>query len=158
MPDARPRALPGIAAELVRRRAPHLRDLLPLVADEAAELDELGPAPTAQHDDLHDGNVLAAGLRPFDWGDACVGHPFTSLRVGLRPERAAADHAAYLAGWAGDPRRLRRAADLAAHLGAITRAVSWERALASVPGTPPPEFAGAVVSWLERLRDPVGRV
>ncbi|WP_432570435.1 phosphotransferase [Kineococcus sp. SYSU DK005] len=159
VPDARPPVLADLAAALVQRRAPHLRGLLPRVADEAAELAELGPEPTVQHDDLHDGNVLAAGLRPFDWGDACVGHPFTSLRVGARPGRADGDRAAHLAGWPGAPGVLQRAADLAVHLGAITRALSWERALASaedagdaVPGG----FADAPARWLERLSEPVG--
>ncbi|WP_432497876.1 aminoglycoside phosphotransferase family protein [Kineococcus auxinigenes] len=157
VPDTRPEVLAEVAADVVGRRAPHLRHLLPLVADEAAELAELGPAPTVQHDDLHDGNVFAAGLRPFDWGDACVGHPFTSLRVGARTGHADGDRTAYLAGWSGDPARLHRAADLATHLGSITRALSWERALTSVPGAPPPEFSGAVVGWLERLAEPTGR-
>ena len=34
-----------------------------------------------QHDDLHGGNILVGpdGDRFFDWGDAVVAHPFTTL-------------------------------------------------------------------------------
>src|SRR5262249_3367820 len=51
------------------------------------ELSALGIPETAQHDDLHDGNVFVrtgGGYAVFDWGDGCVSHPFCSLVVGLR--------------------------------------------------------------------------
>jgi len=158
VPDLRPAALPAVAAELVARHAPHLRDVLPAVADDAAELAVLGPAPALQHDDLHPGNVLARGGRPFDWGDACVGHPFASLLVAEREEHRAADRAAYLGGWADPPPGpgRDRAVELAVRLAAVGRAASWDRALASV-ASPPPEHAAAAATWLSRLRAPSRR-
>nr|WP_276610841.1 phosphotransferase [Kineococcus siccus] len=150
VPDARPAVLADVAADLVDRCAPHLRGVLPRVADEAAELGALGPAPTLQHDDLHPGNVFARGLRLFDWGDACVGHPFASLLVAEREEHRDADRAAYLQGWGPVAPR---AVELAVRLAAVSRAASWDRALASVP-VPPARFAGAAAQWLSRLRRP----
>jgi len=155
VPDLRPAALPAVAADLVARHAPHLRDVLASVADDAAELAALGPPPALQHDDLHPGNVLARGLRPFDWGDACVGHPFASLLVAEREEHRAADRAAYLGGWEDPAPGAGRArtVELAVRLAAVGRAASWDRALASAT-SPPPEHAGAAAQWLSRLRRP----
>jgi len=159
VPDLRPAALPAVAADLVARHAPHLRDVLAAVADDAAELAALGPAPALQHDDLHPGNVLARGLRPFDWGDACVGHPFASLLVAEREEHRAGDRAAYLRGWEGTRPGAPgdRAVELAVRLAAVGRAASWDRALASATSPLPPEHAGAAAAWLSRLRRPPGR-
>jgi hypothetical protein len=80
--------------------------------------------PTVQHDDLHAGNVF--GGRIIDWGDAVIGHPFTTLLVTLRV-------------YDGDPRPLRDAylevwgreheaeLDAALQIGAFTRILSWQR-------------------------------
>ena len=40
---------------------------------------------TIQHDDLHDGQIFVDGKRYlfFDWGDACVSHPFFTMAVTL---------------------------------------------------------------------------
>lgn len=121
---------------------PELRDLLPQVAAIAAELSAFGIGPTVQHDDLHDGNVLSSNgrLTVFDWGDACVTHPFLSVWI---VRRSAAHRAhlpendpviarlvdAYLEAWTdlASIAALRRAAELAAQLGAVTRALCWYR-------------------------------
>ena len=44
---------------------------------------ELGLPPTIDHGDLHSANIrlVDGGLVFFDWGDACVTHPFFSTRV-----------------------------------------------------------------------------
>jgi hypothetical protein len=63
-----------------------LRRLLPRIRSQFAALaDSVVPA-TLEHNDFHDGNVclLKGDYRVFDWGDACVTHPFVALRVGLR--------------------------------------------------------------------------
>lgn len=147
VPDLRLPLLPAAFERLARRWAPDVLPLLGRVADEAAELAALGPAPTVQHDDLHDGNVFARGGRVFDWGDACVAHPFTSLLVGWdgSPEPLEA----YLSRWPG---ATRRAVDLAVRLGIVTRTDSWDRALAGWPD-PPQEFRDAPAQWLRRLLD-----
>jgi hypothetical protein len=61
-----------------------------------AELADLGIPSTAQHDDLHSGNVFRGehGYVFIDWADACVSHPFGSL---LHPERELASR------WKLDP-------------------------------------------------------
>jgi len=49
------------------------------------QLASVGIAETIQHDDLHDNNVLTRDGKyvVFDWGDACVTHPFLSMSVTL---------------------------------------------------------------------------
>ncbi len=130
-PDGRPAALPGELARLLdddawwerltdeeredgaaARRT--LREQLPVVTAQADELDALGIAASVQHDDLHGGNVLVGpdGDRFFDWGDATVAHPFSTLTVTfnsiahtleLQPDDAVFTRleAVYLAAWDG---------------------------------------------------------
>ncbi|GAB3463179.1 phosphotransferase [Kineococcus endophyticus] len=158
VPDLRLPELPTAFERLALRWAPDLRPLLPRVRDDAAELADLGLPATLQHDDLHDGNVFAAGSRPFDWGDACVGHPFASLLVALdaAPEGPAPDPsgpaaAAYLAGWPDLPvEGLDRVLRLAVRLAVVSRADSWDRALAGWPEAPEP-YRTAPADWLRRL-------
>ncbi|WP_170127126.1 phosphotransferase family protein [Kineococcus rhizosphaerae] len=147
VPDLRPALLPAAFERLARRWAPDVLPLLGRLADEAAELSELGPAPTIQHDDLHDGNVFARDGRVFDWGDACVAHPLTSLLIGW--DGSAGPLAAYLARWPTVPRR---AVDLGVRLGIVTRTDSWDRALAGW-ADPPEQFRDAPAQWLRRLLD-----
>lgn len=119
-----------------------IRRCLPVIEARAAELADLGIGPTVQHDDLHDANVLRKGRRTviFDWGDACVTHPFLSLTIALRAaaRRAGSTESdprverlrdAYLepfSSFAPMP-RLRRAARIGKRLGTLTRALSWYR-------------------------------
>lgn len=126
-------ALSSVARTLER----HLRDLA-----------SFGIDATVQHDDLHDGNVLVRDGRAliFDWGDACVSHPFMTLTVTLRviawragiDENDAAVDAlrdAYLEPWAdlGSRADLRRAAELARRLGQVSRALCWDRVSTAYP-------------------------
>ncbi len=133
-----------------------LRELHPQVRQLVDELGLLGIGPTIQHDDLHQNNVLVRHGRAvvIDWGDACVSHPFLSLWI----VRCAVAHGAgvedaggaasslidrYLEAW-GDVapmRELRRAADLGAALGEVSRALSQYRIFALYPEVAPP--AGA---------------
>src|SRR6185503_12691682 len=75
------------------RRA--LVELRPKLNDALGALAALGIEDTVQHDDLHHGNVLVHDGRAvvFDWGDACVSHPFLTLAVTLRFVAAATKHA-----------------------------------------------------------------
>jgi hypothetical protein len=54
--------------------------------ERATEVAALGIGATVEHDDLHDANVLVRRGRTviFDWGDACLAHPFLSLTIALR--------------------------------------------------------------------------
>ncbi|WP_405801506.1 aminoglycoside phosphotransferase family protein [Streptomyces sp. NBC_01506] len=148
VPDGRTDALPEIFDRLVaentslddadRRRLSASR---PQLVYWCAELAAVGVADSLDHCDLHDGQIFAPApgrFTFFDWGDALVGHPFSSLLVPARAarERYGAESLprlrdAYLEPWtdAGHrtPADLRRAASLACRLGAIGRACSWGR-------------------------------
>lgn len=178
VPDLRPQRLPALFAELLDdpevqaglgdKLAP-LRARQDAYADAAALLAGSGIAPTLQHDDLHDANVLVRGdkFAFFDWGDSSVAHPFGTLLVTLRV-------AAYKTGvQAGDPllARLRDAylepwtaerdhGDLVELVGAaltvtkVSRALSYRRALTEVRGDERPKHAEAIWGWLEELLEP----
>lgn len=117
-----------------------LRAMLPVLGGLCDELAALGIRPTIEHDDLHDGNVLTRDghAAVFDWGDAVVTHPFLSLwivqraaarRTGLEESDPAIVRLrdAYLEPWGAivPDGGLRRAADIGARLGSVTRALSW---------------------------------
>jgi hypothetical protein len=152
VPDLRLPVLAEVFEGLADRWAPEVLHLLPRVLEDVAELTALGPAATLQHDDLHDGNVFADGRRPFDWGDACVGHPFSSLLVALDAHEVPAPAPEeYLARWPElSAAAARRAVELGIRLGRITRAHSWERALAAWPD-PPEAFRDAPGWWLRTV-------
>jgi len=144
LPDYRLARVP----ELVDRVAVRLRAAAPS-AERVGELCDglaaLGIPETAQHDDLHDGNVFvlaSGGYAVFDWGDGCISHPFCSLVVGLRGiahrfELGENDpdldriRDAYLEPWTeqADRAELLRAVELAAAVGRLCRTLSWLRAL-----------------------------
>jgi Ser/Thr protein kinase RdoA (MazF antagonist) len=60
-----------------------MQELTPRFAQICKELAAFGIPETLNHGDFHDGNVLLRDGRItlFDWGDACVTHPFVSLRT-----------------------------------------------------------------------------
>jgi hypothetical protein len=128
--------------QLSRDEERRIRASLPNVAASCQELLELGISATIQHDDLHDANVLVRGRRTviFDWGDACVSHPFLSLLVTLRfaavrtktgendpPITRLRD--AYLEPFQlfASPASLRRGASIGRRLGILSRVLSWYR-------------------------------
>jgi hypothetical protein len=142
VPDLRPELLVERFDEYVvevaeAERIDEVVKLRPQVVGWSQEL-AAGPVRAGlDHSDLHarqifgpiDGRYLF-----FDWGDASVGHPFTSLLVPLRNMRGEFDDAsvlrardAYLDRWPGDPAQLRRIAHVACRLGPISRAMVWMR-------------------------------
>ncbi|WP_206325108.1 MULTISPECIES: phosphotransferase [unclassified Streptomyces] len=168
VPGARTRELPEVFDALVAgnplfdgdERAALLRRR-PRLVDLCAELDAYGLPDSLDHCDLHDGQILAPApgrFTFFDWGDACVAHPFGSLLVPVRevrerygPEHVAPMVDAYLEHWTGlGPSRaeLRRAAVLAVRLAALGRAGSWFRLF---PGTPTGDSEEASASWVRQL-------
>lgn len=191
VPDHRPAAMPGhfdalLADPAVPIAAPRRAALAASrdrYVEACARLAGAGPAPTVQHDDLHSNNVLpgaasgvdgpldrrlgsaapagSPGDRFFDWGDASVGHPFTSLLVLLRAmaatfEVTADDPAvrrlrdAYLEPWGlGDDGR--ELAGLAVWTGTVGRALAWRRALVAAGPAELAEFGDAVSGWFEEL-------
>ncbi|MER8044420.1 aminoglycoside phosphotransferase family protein [Streptomyces sp. NPDC094032] len=141
------------------RRA--LREGRPRLADWCAELAATGIPDSLDHSDLHEAQLFAPApgrYTFFDWGDAAVAHPFTSLLVPARaarqrygPEVLPRLRDAYLDPWTapGTPLRdLRRAATLAIRLATLSRAVSWQRLF---PGTPRDEGDEASAHWVGEL-------
>ena len=174
VPDHRPEMMPGHLAALLHDPAVAisaqtrgaLRALQDTYAGACARLAGAGPAPTIQHDDLHSGNILPApsGDTFFDWGDASVAHPFTSLLIALR----AMAHTFGLL--PGDPvlRRFRDAylepwglrrdgpelVELAAWTGMAGRALAWRRALAAAGPADLAEYGDRIGGWAAELLEP----
>lgn len=111
-------------------------------------LAERGIPDTLQHDDLHDGNLFVRNRHYvfFDWGDACITHPFHTLVVTLRalayqqglPSGAPALlrlRDAYLEAWSGYGSRadLVETAELARRTGTIQRALAWYKFVQLMP-------------------------
>lgn len=180
VPDLRPGRLVGVLAGLVdddavwaradaadrdaardaRRRLPRLYPLVAAMADDVASS---GVAATIQHDDLHGGNILVGpdGDRIFDWGDASIAHPFTTLTTTMNsieyhagldqhgPElRRLRD--GYLAAWSdvAPLDSLVATEERTRVLGAISRAATWERAFHGVPDAERGDLAGSTAGWL----------
>lgn len=167
LPDYRSARMPELAeqtAERLELPAPHPERVREL----GKELAALGIAETAQHDDLHDGNVFVrpeGGYAVFDWGDGCVSHPFCSLVVGLRGvayrfELAEHDpdleriRDAYLEPWTAyaDRAALLRAVELSAIVGRLCRTLSWLRALGD-ESLPVGESAESARYWFGEFCD-----
>ncbi len=120
---------------------------VPEVARLCTELAAYGIPEPIQHDDLHDGNLFVRddGYVFFDWGDACVTHPFHTLVVTLRVIAHKYDlepgsrvllrlRDAYLEPFSrfGHHSELAEAAELALRVGTIGRAHAWHRMLQSI--------------------------
>ena len=143
---------------------PALRDLQPRYDGWCAELVGCDVVPTVQHDDLHDGNVFAGRDDDlvFDWGDASVAMPFSSLLVTLRtaarrwpdPPVLRRLRDAYLDAWRDVHTRaeLELLALLATRVGKVGRVLAWQRALQSAPADHADHEA--VAGWLEELLEP----
>jgi Phosphotransferase enzyme family len=114
-------------------------DRLPEVEAMAERLLAQGIPETIQHDDLHDGQVFVRNGRylVFDWGDACVSHPFHTLTVtlraaawklGLEPggREVLRMRDAYLEPF-GPAAVLAPLADVAYRTGTLARAYAWHR-------------------------------
>jgi hypothetical protein len=134
----------GMSPEQRRR----LLEQLPAFTESCRQLSELGIPESLQHDDLHDGNVFVRDGEHvfFDWGDACVSHPFHSLVVTLRATawRLGLDAGgteivrlrdAYLEPWTAQATAsdLLTGADIARRTGTVQRAMAWYRAAQAMP-------------------------
>ena len=154
---AGPHPLPaGVRHRVEQHRARLLDDAALLAA---------GPVEVAlQHDDLHDGNVLADPLVVIDWGDSSVAHPFGTLLVTLNAHahRAGIGQAhpdlarlrdGYLEHWTdlAPLTELRAMADAAVRLAPVGRAWAWRRALSGADAAAQQEWGDGVPGWLEEL-------
>lgn len=112
------------------------------------QLAAYGIPDSVQHDDFHDGNVFVrdGSYVFFDWGDACISHPFHTLTVTLRSlaygqklepggKEILELRDAYLEPWTALAPRddLLAAADLARRTGVIGRAMAWRRFALAMP-------------------------
>lgn len=154
-PDYRPEALPARYTEMLNAvehlyldqpngltAVEHdaLRALTPQLEVWCEQL-RAAPIPASiDHGDLHDANIFgdAGAYRIGDWGDACVGHPFFSMRVVLvsvemsldlddySPETAPLRDA-YLAEWRdfASPQTLQEIFRIAFRLAQISGALKW---------------------------------
>jgi hypothetical protein len=138
---------------------------LPRVQRACDDLAALGIADTVQHDDLHQGNLLVRDGRAvvFDWGDACVSHPFLTLAVTLRfaaaLTRSELDDArilrlrdAYLEPWTAHAgaEELRAGAGVARRLGELSRTLTWHVVARTYPGVVD-HYPGGVAGSLRRV-------
>ena len=132
------------------------------VAEALRAIAALGIEDTLNHDDLHQNNVLVRDGRTviFDWGDACVSHPFLTLAVTLRfaAQKTArledsagilALRDAYLEPWSdrASRRELQDAAELGRRIGQISRALTFSAVARAYPGvidTYPGGLAGSL--------------
>ncbi|AIJ17906.1 phosphotransferase [Streptomyces violaceoruber] len=153
-------------APLSARDRAALRQLRPRLLDWCAELTALGVPDSLDHADLHDGQLFrpAPGrFTFFDWGDAVVTQPFSSLAV---PARRAAERYgpqvlprlrdAYLEPWTGEGRtaaQLRRAVSLAWRLSALNRAAAYGRLFPGASGASGAATAAAGARCLLELLD-----
>lgn len=155
---------------LTPERYDRARRHVPRVREMAEELASYGIPETLEHDDFHDGNIFVQGNDGgqrylfFDWGDACVSHPFCSLLVTLNsvayrfglagdaPEIVQLRDI-YLERWRdyGDHATLTRAAALARKLGMLCRALTWHHQIAPLPDTLRAEYPDQVPGWLDEF-------
>ena len=126
----RPLPLPLSEIEAARRLGSRLEALVGRIAS-------AGIPDSIEHADLHARSVFEGpdGLRILDWGDASVGHPFSSIVVTfavLRDANGLAEddpwfgrlRGAYLEPWG---RGLEDVFEASQRLGAVTRALGWLR-------------------------------
>ena len=156
-PDRRLAALPD-QFEALGRSPEHG----PLVHDWCERLGAYRIPETIQHDDFHDGQIFVRDGRYlfFDWGDACVSHPFLTLAVTLRFAAAATKQAvhyppivalrdAYLEPWSdrASTQELREAAELGRRIGEVSRTLTFYAVARAYPGvldSYPGGFAGSL--------------
>jgi hypothetical protein len=189
VPDRRPHVLPGLFAELTARpeifldgepdaltaaQLDELRALAPRVAVWADELANLGPPDTFVHDDFHEDHVFAS-RRPdgvwrytfFDFGDACLSHPFVQLisqpRFAVNRFELHGDpvrdrlQEEYLGHWRdfAPMTRLRRALAGALILGCVVRALTWVNACAdhldTLAGPLREAYASRLAFWMRQI-------
>ncbi|TMK76620.1 MAG: aminoglycoside phosphotransferase family protein [Actinobacteria bacterium] len=166
-PDDRPQALRAAFEDLLPRWRLESRfaALAPVIEDYAGRLSDTVPASVI-HEEFNDNNIHLGAEGPvvLDWGEAAVGHPFAGLVVTMRglvdrwgfepggPElRRLRD--VYLEPWAvlAPLPELIELFALAYPLGMVSRALAWDRILATLGEADAAEFSHTVPAWLDVL-------
>jgi hypothetical protein len=176
VPDKRPEALLADYARLVEdvraleavpvERA-RLASLRPALEGLVAAL--AGAVPISLiHEELHEANVFVSGgnARLLDWGEGAVSHPFAGLTNTLRDiayrRQLEADSPevlrlrdVYLETWTqfAPLEELRTMFAQGYLLGALCRAVTWERFLAEASQEARDEYDRNAAIWLDILRE-----
>ena len=159
-------AFPGFEAEEIAE----LRALAPRLKALCGKLASYGIPQALVHGDLHWGNIATRNGRTtiFDWTDCCIAHPFFDL-VGLldtseEPEDGSARHMhlrdSYLLHWTdyAPLEQLREVADLAAVLGALHQAVSYQHIVAGLEATSKHELASGFPDWSRSVLHALKRI
>ncbi|MDQ4057789.1 MAG: aminoglycoside phosphotransferase family protein [Actinomycetota bacterium] len=156
----------GTDGGISREELSHLWSRAPQIRAMCSELAATRIPETIQHDDLSDADVAVGDrtYRFFDWGDACVAHPFfapfialrvLAMRFDLEPSAPELKRvtAAYLEPWSeyGSRAELNRAYEIAQQLAGVCRTLTWHRTLSSPgPAYQDPE-GDPVVGWLREV-------
>ena len=156
----------GQTPGLTRSQYERLLGLTPRVAELCERLAAYRIPETINHGDLTDGNVFVGDSGPvfIDWGDACVSHPFYSLRTVLVSAEISLDleenspqlhplRDAYLKPWTPYASRadLLEALDLAGRLASINGALTWHRLVSKLEGAHREEYAEPVPALLQEF-------
>ena len=149
-----PKGLPRSEYEQLLAFTPQLQEM-------CDELASYHIPESLEHDDLHTGNILVNGERYifFDWGDACLAHPFCAMFIVLRDARYRLEYdetdlerirLAYLSCWTKfEPmEHLERIFTLAHRLGSLYRALTWYRLFLHIEPEVRQMFEDAVLYFL----------
>lgn len=169
-PDKRPAMVSAAYAGLVERIGGHNSLDVKRLQALAPELESLtdalaSPLPaTLIHEEFHESNVFVRDgrARLLDWGEAAVSHPFAGLVNTLRDiafRRRLKPHgremrrlrSIYLEPWTrfGSPRELTDLFDRGYVLGALCRAMSWDRVLTGQRASVRDEYNRNAAVWLD---------
>lgn len=196
VPDRRPAALAGYLTQLLEQpdillvghpggmtagEVEELRRSTPRLEDLCYELASLGPPDTFVHDDFHEDHIFTAPQPSgswryifFDFGDACVSHPFVQLvsqprfagnRFGSEADPIQTQlREIYLADWRdfAAAAALERAAALALVAGCVVRALTWVNAcrdhLDELPLDLRHAYATRLAFWLGQVYERMARL
>ena len=169
-PDKRPAMVLAAYSGLVERVGRHnsldikrLQALAPALESLTDALASPLPA-TLIHEEFHESNVFVRDgrARLLDWGEATVSHPFAGLVNTLRDIRFRRRlkpngremrrlRSVYLEPWTsfGSPRELSQLFDRGYVLGALCRALTWDRVLTGQRASVRDEYNRNAAVWLD---------
>ena len=169
-PDKRPAIVSAAYSGLVERVGRHNSLDIKRLRSLAPELESLtdalaSPLPvTLIHEEFHESNVFVRDgrARLLDWGEAAVSHPFAGLvntlrdirfRRRLKPDGREMRRlrSVYLEPWTpfGSPRELSELFDRAYVLGALCRALTWDRVVTGQRASVRAEYNRNAAVWLD---------
>jgi hypothetical protein len=156
----------GLVGRVGRRNGLDIERLQALAPELESLTDALGSSlpATLIHEEFHETNVFVRDgrARLLDWGEASVSHPFAGLvntlrdiafRRKLKPNgrEILRLRSVYLEPWTafGSPRELSELFDRGYLLGALCRALSWDRVLTGQRAPVRDEYDRNAAVWLD---------